>query len=741
MSVATASDGSLYVTGRQSDNAFRIDPNGLLTEIIDSSGAGAGNTLNAPHGIAVDAAGNVYIAGFSSNNGFKIDPNRAITEIIDPNGDGAGHALEGPLGIAATPGGTVYIVGSISDNVFRIEPGGAITQIMDSTGDGVGHMLNGPIGVALDAAGKLYVTGRWSNNGFKVEFCGDGVIDFGEECDDANTEDGDCCSSSCQFEGAGSPCGDSSDTECTNPDSCNDAGTCLDNHAPPGAACGDVGVECRNDDSCDGTGSCQDNGLSDPGTACGDPSDTLCDDPDTCNAAGNCQPNFEPPTTACRPSAGVCDLAENCGGLDANCPVDAKSTAVCRASAGACDPSETCDGVNNDCPADAKSTALCRGAVGLCDVAENCNGTDNDCPADGFGSAGAECRADAGQCDVVEECSGTDPDCPPNGLEPNGTVCNDADICTSNDQCQAGICQGEPDICGDGMTQEACGEECDDGNNDDGDGCSALCLLEAEARPQDKEQQKCILELNKNFAKVAKTQGTEISKCIKDGSKDKLVGQSIEQCTTADNGGKVAQATQKTIDKAADKCASDPNDPAFPDFGVTDPNTVNRIAIQTELALIHEIFGFDLDEAIFSHDGETKAASKCQQLVADSVRKCQDAKLKEFNRCTKEGLKDESIQSSLDLQACMGVDPKGNIAKACDPVSGTIPSKIDKKCVGKGVDLLGAFASCDTDDPGELATCLDQIVECQVCLALNEADALDRDCDDFDDEVANESCP
>lgn len=292
-------------------------------------------------------------------------------------------------------------------------------------------------------------------------------------------------------------------------------------------------------------------------------------------------------------------------------------------------------------------------------------------------------------------------------------------------------------VCGNGTIEAD--EQCDDGNTLDGDGCSSICQVEQQ--PQNPEQQKCILELNKNLAKVAKTQGTEISKCIKDGSKDKLEGQSIEQCATADNGGKVGKATQKTIDKAADKCASDPNDPGFPDFGVTDPNTVNQVAIGTELALIHEIFGSDLDAAIFSADGDTKDSSKCQQLVADSVKKCQDAKLKEFNGCKKDGLKNESIQSFLDLQGCMGRDPKGKIAKACEPVSGTIRSKIDKKCVGKGVDLLDAFASCDTDDPGELAICLDQIVECQVCLALNEADALDRDCDDFDDGVVNESCP
>ncbi len=39
-----------------------------------------------------------------------------------------------------------------------------------------------------------------------------------------------------------------------------------------------------------------------------------------------------------------------------------------------------------------------------------------------------------------------------------------------------------------------------------------------------------------------------------------------------------------------------------------------------------------------------------------------------------------------------------------------------------------------------LATCLDRIVECQACLALNQAEALDRDCDWFDDGIANASC-
>src|SRR5262249_27678621 len=36
--------------------------------------------------------------------------------------------------------------------------------------------------------------------------CGDGVIEPGEQCDDGNTDNGDCCSATCQFEPAGTTC-------------------------------------------------------------------------------------------------------------------------------------------------------------------------------------------------------------------------------------------------------------------------------------------------------------------------------------------------------------------------------------------------------------------------------------------------------------------------------------------------------------------------------------------------------
>ena len=54
--------------------------------------------------------------------------------------------------------------------------------------------------------------------------CGDGTMDLGEDCDDGNTVDGDCCSSTCAFEASASPC--SGATLCRQSGECDGAGTC-----------------------------------------------------------------------------------------------------------------------------------------------------------------------------------------------------------------------------------------------------------------------------------------------------------------------------------------------------------------------------------------------------------------------------------------------------------------------------------------------------------------------------------
>ncbi|MEB2283867.1 MAG: hypothetical protein B6D46_11390 [Polyangiaceae bacterium UTPRO1] len=212
------------------------------------------------------------------------------------------------------------------------------------------------------------------------------------------------------------------------------------------------------------------------------PAAGACDVAETCDGVGDACPadQLEPNTTVCRLANGVCDVAETCDGFGVFCPPDAKSTATCRPAAGVCDSEEVCDGVADDCPADAyqPNTVECRAAAGVCDVAEMCPGTGADCPADAFAPAATVCRPDAGDCDIEETCTGSSADCPADVFENDGTSCSDDNVCTVDDVCVAGVCTGDSMLCGDGILQGGCGEECDDGNLDGGDGCSAACQVE-----------------------------------------------------------------------------------------------------------------------------------------------------------------------------------------------------------------------------------------------------------------------
>jgi cysteine-rich repeat protein len=55
--------------------------------------------------------------------------------------------------------------------------------------------------------------------------CGNSNVDPGEYCDDGNTDNGDCCSSTCQFEPANTPCNDHN--TCTTGEKCTAFGTCV----------------------------------------------------------------------------------------------------------------------------------------------------------------------------------------------------------------------------------------------------------------------------------------------------------------------------------------------------------------------------------------------------------------------------------------------------------------------------------------------------------------------------------
>jgi hypothetical protein len=105
--------------------------------------------------------------------------------------------------------------------------------------------------------------------------CGNGSLEAGEQCDDGNNANGDCCSATCQFETSGSSCNDSN--ACTLNDQCDGAGNCTG-----GPSCGNDTVDAGCNEQCDGSddGACPNHCLSDcscaPDPTCtGDPSRTV----------------------------------------------------------------------------------------------------------------------------------------------------------------------------------------------------------------------------------------------------------------------------------------------------------------------------------------------------------------------------------------------------------------------------------------------------------------------------------
>src|SRR5439155_1324465 len=306
--VAVSPDGaSVYVASKRGDAlaVFSRDAvSGALTFVqAKFDGKGPVNGLDGAEGIAISPDGAyVYVAGRNDDAlaVFGRNPETGMLTSVQLLQDGVGgvNGLNGADSVAVSPDGTHVLVTGSVDNALAVFQRDAATgtltyveRLRDGTA-GVDGLHNAQaLAISPDGA-SVYATGSADNAVavFHVRRCGDGVLDPGEQCDDGNVLDGDCCSSTCQFEPATTIC------------------------RPAAGAC-DVAERC--------------DGVSDD---C--PADTKS-------------------TAVCRPAAGACDVAERCDGVSDDCPADTKSTAVCRPAAGACDVAERCDGVSDECPADA----------------------------------------------------------------------------------------------------------------------------------------------------------------------------------------------------------------------------------------------------------------------------------------------------------------------------------------------------------------------------------------------------
>jgi polygalacturonase/sugar lactone lactonase YvrE len=176
--------GNLYLADAGTNVVWKFDTSGNGTVVAGTAGSpgygGDGGlataaTLNAPQGVAVDAAGNIYIADTGNNLVRRVD---AISGVIGTASSGCIESeavypmpMSQPTGLAVDLHENVYIADTGNNRVCRIDPlsgqtetavgtGTVCSHAQDSEGDDCPPLqstLNAPTGLAVDVTGDLFI--------------------------------------------------------------------------------------------------------------------------------------------------------------------------------------------------------------------------------------------------------------------------------------------------------------------------------------------------------------------------------------------------------------------------------------------------------------------------------------------------------------------------------------------------------------------------------------------------------
>jgi uncharacterized delta-60 repeat protein len=298
-------DGKLVVAGTATVGdqleiaVARFDSDGRLDASFGSGGfvttgiASVSDQSDSARDVVLQPDGKIVVAG--STCGFDCDVAVARYEsngTLDPTFGNDGTVVTDVGGdsdfasaIELQADGKILVVGSAWGPTYydivvvRYRSDGSLDPTFGGDGKvttAIGPSTNFGNAVALQPDGRAVVAG-YMYSGTTYDFalaryladpvCGNGQLESGEDCDDGNEQDGDCCSGACRLEPNGSACPD--DGQVCTADICDGAGTCRHPAGNTGAVCRPGAGPCDAAEGCDGQGTaCPPNVVRPVGVGC-----------------------------------------------------------------------------------------------------------------------------------------------------------------------------------------------------------------------------------------------------------------------------------------------------------------------------------------------------------------------------------------------------------------------------------------------------------------------------------------
>jgi uncharacterized protein (TIGR03437 family) len=216
--VAVDGSGNIFIADTGNNVVRKVSASGIITTIAGRVGQigyyGAGGPavaalLNAPAGVAVDAAGNLFIADTDNNVIEKVSVTTGIITTVAggmANGSGLTQGFTGdggpatsaelynPTGVFVDASGNIFIADQGNNRIRKVSTTGNISTVAGngtgvSSGDGgaaTSAGLASPTGVAVDASGNIFIAVTLNSRirevsastGIISTVAGDGVAGF-----------------------------------------------------------------------------------------------------------------------------------------------------------------------------------------------------------------------------------------------------------------------------------------------------------------------------------------------------------------------------------------------------------------------------------------------------------------------------------------------------------------------------------------------------------------------------------